>query len=326
MAMASASAPPETNDAHLSWQVTSTAEPVQLFPDADTLFWSEDELAQVEAHANGEKPRAAHGARSASAELNAHTFDAIVRENLGRGLLLTQRDVLINATRDPRLARRHRLALASLIEHTNTNSGTAYPGWRALADATSWYDHEWVVRHYTQDGIGKTISELVEFGYLAAIRRAPVGGGRALSHYTIVKPSSEELRAQISHYILKIRQQQYSTKAQSGFRADPTPVGSVSDPTFLGSVSGSDPTPPGGVRPADPTPVVPTGTRREGTRREEGVADAPADAFSTSAMQDGGDAKYRQRTAIRQEARTAFALYRESAQRCGLAAPEHAEP
>ncbi len=74
--------------------------------------------------------------------------------------------------------------------------------------STSWYDHEWIERHYTEPGISKTISELIDFGYLAIASRAPEGGKRALSHYTVVKCSTEELQAEISACIERIRRQE----------------------------------------------------------------------------------------------------------------------
>ena len=137
--------------------------------------------------------------------------------------MLTQRDVLINCIRDPRLKPRHRLILAAIIEHTNARTGVAFPGRRALAQESTWYDgHDLVERHYTEPGVGKTVSELIDFGYLAWTKRAPDTGRKALAHYAIVKPSVEELQAQITAYILKIRQDD----AQAGFqprRVDVTP-------------------------------------------------------------------------------------------------------
>jgi hypothetical protein len=61
-------------------------------------------------------------------------FEAIVTENLQRGLKLTQRDVLINCIRDVRLKQRHRLVRAAVIEHMNAKSGIAFPGRRAQAE------------------------------------------------------------------------------------------------------------------------------------------------------------------------------------------------
>lgn len=136
---------------------------------------------------------------------NRPSFDAVVEENLRRGLYLTQRDVLANCIRDPRLSDRHRIVLAGVIEYMNARTGVAYPGRRALAESLVWYDHEYNVRRYTEGTVATTISELIAFGYLMVERRAPEGGGRAMAHYTVVKPSVDELQRQISSYIEEIR-------------------------------------------------------------------------------------------------------------------------
>src|SRR5262245_53255702 len=205
-------------------------------------------------------------------------FEAIVSENLRRGLYLTQRDVLIYCIRDLRLKPRHRLVLAAIIEHTNAKSGVAFPGRRALAQNTAWYDpaHDWVERHYTEPGVGKTISELIDFGYLAWIKRAPDGGGRALAHYTMLRPTFEELQAQITAYIHEIRKRGPHDLPDFKRQPDVTPVGNVTpggDVTSVGNIRKADVTP---VVPADVTPVVPTVTSKEVTSRKKVSADAPA--------------------------------------------------
>ena len=201
---------------------------------------------------------------------NQPAFDDVVAENLRRGLYLTQRDVLINSLRDARLSHRHRLALASIIEHTNSRDGMAYPGRRALAQGTVWYDHDWNERHYTEPGIAKTISELIDFGYLVFSKRAPEGGKRALAHYTIVKRTTEELQAEISSAIERIRREARSDAADVTLVGNVTHGGNV---TPGGKYRKADVTP---AVSADVTPVVPTvtsiGTRRE---RDADTSDSP---------------------------------------------------
>jgi hypothetical protein len=110
-------------------------------------------------------------------------FYAIVAENL-KALCLAQRDALMAVARDPRCARRHAHVLTEIIAHTNKASGVAYPGPTTLARSTG----------YSYGVVRNIISDLLLFGYLASIQRAPAGGGRAVAHYTITKPTAEHLQ------------------------------------------------------------------------------------------------------------------------------------
>ena len=159
---------------------------------------------------------------------NGYSFDDVVQENLECGLYWAQRDCLIRAIRDPELGHRHRVVIAELIAMTNATSGMAYPGRKALADATG----------YTEAGIAKTICELVDMGYVVSTRRAPEVGRRPLAHYSIVKPTSEELRSAIDAHIEAIR------------NSNVTPVGNVTYPpnfTPRGNVTRAKVTPVGNV-------------------------------------------------------------------------------
>jgi hypothetical protein len=142
------------------------------------------------------------------------SLDAVVEENLRRGLYLVQRDVLIAATRDPRLGHRHRVVLCEIIERMNSETGLAYPGRKLLAEDSS----RWLVSRerdtYSESGIAKTISELINFGYLVSERRSPPGSRRAIAHYTIAKPSIEELQEQITIAIQQIRRKDGSRRPQ----------------------------------------------------------------------------------------------------------------
>lgn len=139
---------------------------------------------------------------------NQPSFDQVVEESLLRGLYFTQLDALVAAMRDPHLRQRHRLVLAELIERTNAKTGTAFPGRAKLAADIVYYDAG-IEAHYTQATIAKTISELLDWGYVMADRRAPVGGGRALAHYTITKPSTEELQIRITEALAELRKSDY---------------------------------------------------------------------------------------------------------------------
>ena len=102
---------------------------------------------------------------------NSHiSFDAIVEENLRRGLLATQRQILFTAIRDCRLRERHRRVLVALVEHTNCQ-GVAYPGRAALARSASVSSDQG-----GYGGIAKTLAELNDFGYLICTRRSCAPG------------------------------------------------------------------------------------------------------------------------------------------------------
>ncbi len=137
---------------------------------------------------------------------NQASFDQIVEENLLRGLYLTQLNALTRCVRDPRMSARHAQVLAEIIERTNVKTGMAYPGRARLANDVTFYVHGEPQR-YTERSIGQTISELIECGYIMAAKRAPVGGGRALSHYVTVAPAIEDLQAQIAEWCIKVRGQ-----------------------------------------------------------------------------------------------------------------------
>lgn len=187
---------------------------------------------------------------------NQPSFDDIVEENLRRGLILTQRDVLLNAIKDMRLRSRHRLVLAAIVEALNAKTGMAFPGRAALARATTYTDRDGITRHYTESGIAKTISELIEFKYLQTRRQAPESGGRALAHYTVMPRSTEDLQAEITHYIQQIRTQARSEMPAFQRRADVTSSGNVThgdNVTSSGHVSGSDVTSSGNARTPDVT-------------------------------------------------------------------------
>lgn len=137
---------------------------------------------------------------------NQPSFDQIVEENLLRGLYLTQLNALSRCVRDPRMSARHAQVLATIIERTNAKTGMAFPGRAKLASDVIYYVHG-EPQHYSEASIAKTISELIDCGYIMADKRAPKGGGRALSHYVTVAPTVEDLQSQISEWCAKVRGQ-----------------------------------------------------------------------------------------------------------------------
>lgn len=167
------------------------------------------------------------------------SFDDVVRDNLEAGLLLRMKEVITQAIRDPRLERRHLRVLAEVIDFMNSTSGMAYPGRRMLTErsnATVVPDER--RRPYTEPGIAKTISDLIAFGYLVSTRRQAEEGGRALAHYTIRKPSTEELQDQITAFIQMQRSSPKPTPWKPSKSSNGDHVGNVtSDGEDAGNVT-----------------------------------------------------------------------------------------
>jgi hypothetical protein len=215
----------------------------------------------------------------------AGVFNAAVSENR-RALYLAHRNSLVRAIRDPELSHRHRVVLAEIIMITNSESGTAYPGYKALAAATG----------YSENTVELVVTELRKWGFLASIKKAMAPGGRAFAHYAVIKPTIAQLQAAITAHMMAQRK-----------KADPNPaVRNKSDPNP--SVRDTDPN--SGIRntPAVPNtpppktgsvlnPVVGAVTRSTVTRRGEG-ADAPVPALDAKAVMAaalGGQVAYAHR-------------------------------
>lgn len=135
------------------------------------------------------------------------TFDDIAQENRDRGVLVSMKEVIVEAVRDPRLDRRHLRVLAEVMACMNHQTAQAYPGRAILSKNMGKWDPPDGPETfgYTEAGIAKTLSELVEYGYLVTIKRAPERGMRALSIYTIRKPPLEDLEDQITAWIMAQR-------------------------------------------------------------------------------------------------------------------------
>ena len=173
---------------------------------------------------------------------NQPSFDQVVEENLRRGLLLTQRDALIRCIEDPRLQPRHQLVLAKIIKRTNQKTATAFPGRRTLTKdseimAGGVRDPE---GPYSEQVVANTISELMAFGYLVHDRRAPNGGGRALSHYALATPSIEDVELEVKSYLQAIEARTPRLRPDVTIRSDVrlANVTLRSDVTTEGDVSG----------------------------------------------------------------------------------------
>ena len=243
--------------------------------------WSGDELTRLKAYVKDLPPWEPKSPQAPGIGHNEPRFDDVVEENRRHGLYLAQRDVLVRAIRDPSLPRRHRIVLAEVILAMNTKSGMAFPGYAFLAERTG----------YSIDTIRVTIHDLVaKFGYLTSSRRAPEPGKRALAHYTIVRPTVEEMQAAIAAHVQELRKQSGRAGAWEGDRPwepDLNPTVEVSEVVDLNPRvengeadfnprlevgNGADFNP---VGPADFNPVVETvtckGTGRKNPPTPQGV-------------------------------------------------------
>lgn len=181
------------------------------------------------------------------------TFDDVVKEAVDYGILLRIKEVIVEASRDPRLERRHLRVLAEVVACINCKTGIAYPGRATIsANTRKWNptddgDEEF---GYTDAGVSKTLSELVTWGYLVTMRRALEKGGRALTLYGIRKPPQEDLADHITQWIMA---QRLSARPKRNWRllgaTASTPVGN-STPVGVSTDVGK-PTHVGGVRQAD---------------------------------------------------------------------------
>jgi len=184
-------------------------------------------------------------------------FDAVVAQNL-RGLYRAQRDALMAVARDPRCTQRHARVLTEIIAHMGNETGLAYPGRAALIRATGVWPGELQdpAGGYSDGVVRNTISDLLRFGYLASIQRGPEGGGRAIAHYTVAKPSVDQLQAQITKWVDDERKR---GRLDALLRSRVTHAGDTRNGV---GVTGTHDTRNSGV-----TGVNGTVTRRERTRR-----------------------------------------------------------
>ena len=161
----------------------------------------------------------------------------------------------MRAIRDPLLSERHRIVLAEIIMRTNSQTGVAYPGYRGIAEATG----------YSESTVELTVTQLLAWGYLASTRKAAEPGGRALAHYTVIKPTVEQLQAAIAAHMM----------AQRG-KADPNPTVRNTDPNPTVRNNGSVPNPPPRKKGSVPNPVVRQYLEEKKELEERGPADAGA--------------------------------------------------
>ena len=222
-------------------------------------FWSAVKAVQLEVDGlEAQPPEAVPGMGHNNPPKSAKPdFKAVLAENM-RGLYRAQRDTLVRAIRDPLLGYRHCIVLAEIIMRANFQTGVAYPGYKGIAEATG----------YSESTVELTVTQLLGWGYLASTRKAAEPGGRALAHYTVIKPTVEQLQAAITAHMM----------AQRG-KADPNTTVRNTDHSTTVRNSGSVPNTPHPKKGSVPN----SGVRQylEEEELEERGADAPETSPST---------------------------------------------
>lgn len=121
----------------------------------------------------------------------ASDFDCIISDALAHGLYRTQLATVVKFLRDPRPEARHRHIMAALITHTNSKTGTAFPGYARLAEAATHYGPEGA-KTYDERTIRVAISEMRRWGFVVSKRKAVSSGQRAIAHYATTSPVNWE--------------------------------------------------------------------------------------------------------------------------------------
>jgi len=164
--------------------------------------WPEDDLAGLKAYLANRPTSESSSGESAGA---GQCFDDIVLENLREGLYIAQLNSILAAIDDPRPSRAHLQVLGKIIEHTNNQTGMAYPGAARLAAAITHYNDAREPQYYRQQTISNLIADLKRWGYLVQDKRGVDGKGRAVSHYATTVASVAERQAQIAYWCMEKR-------------------------------------------------------------------------------------------------------------------------
>jgi hypothetical protein len=134
------------------------------------------------------------------------TFDEVAAASAGPGRNLHRLRVLQSAIFDTRLgvAPLPLKLLSAVLDHANRETGTAYPGTKALAEEIH-HDLQKVPPDERVDALDKAANVIMNMftllkqcGYDVSTRRAPPGGGRAVAHHALTYPDREEMLAAIA--------------------------------------------------------------------------------------------------------------------------------
>jgi DNA-binding MarR family transcriptional regulator len=242
-------------------------------------MYSEDNTSgrKVNGHNGAHAPIGHNGGEPISVDEALASFDAVAKDVLSSGLIITQRDALMRCILDPDLSRQDQVVLVGIIEHANKHTGLAYPGRRLLATRLG----------YTEAGISKALARLRARGYIISAQRAVNGAGRALVHYLVTKTPQELMEEAIAEHVQFVRRNSEAGFTPGGKATGFTPVGKASSgftpvgkPRLVHEESGFTPVAPAGFTPVAPT-VTSIRTRRE-VKEVSGGAVAPSGASAPS--------------------------------------------
>ena len=126
------------------------------------------------------------------------SLDEAAKASIGTGRYVQERRVLLEAVSDPRMgiAPLPLMLLAAVIEHINGGSGVAFPKVSTLAQEIV-KELNGLPAHYRGPALDNAATIVRQCGYVVTERRAPRGGGHAITHYAITYPSPEEKAAGI---------------------------------------------------------------------------------------------------------------------------------
>ena len=192
------------------------------------------------------------------------SFDEAVKESLERGVVVLRVEMLEHALTDPRLNYRHRVVLAELSRMMNNQTGMAFPGHKLLAERAS----KFLGEVYAERTIANVITDLKCWGYLLQERRAPVGGGRALSHYAIRAIQTELFEQAIIAHLAQRKSRSDVTARRDITARDDVILGrdvTASDVTTREDVSVADVTASSDIRPGTKSPDVTAGSAADVT-------------------------------------------------------------
>jgi hypothetical protein len=134
------------------------------------------------------------------------SFEEAAAANVGPGRNLHRLRVLQTAVFDPRLGicPLPVKLLAAVLDHANRDTGTAYPGSKALAEEIH-QDLQKLRPEERADALDKAANVIMNMftllkqcGYDVSTRRAPPRGGRAVAHHALTYPDREEMLAAVA--------------------------------------------------------------------------------------------------------------------------------
>ena len=155
------------------------------------------------------------------------TLDEAAAANAGPGRHLHRQRALTAAIFDSRLGDTPMAVklLAAVIDCSNSQTGTAFPGNERLA-LEIYIDLQRLPPEAREDALQRAVASVKNFatllgqcGYMVTQRRAPPGGGRAVAHRAVTHPDREEMLAALDIH-QRWQEQENARKADAKKRTD----------------------------------------------------------------------------------------------------------